>query len=255
MTSTNNSSGSNNIFQTVLTDAVGVENELLGPAYPYYKNINSPSSSNMNMSSDGTLSALGQDIEGLIAYVQLLVEGGGNASVPGGPLGNKYFLKTGAKCVDTETNEQVDRYIYVDNVPTGNIPFVSSALGTDFTQFEGLIPGAMSDLNVFNPYAILQSFLSGSTPKCQSLTMQTISNNNVPGTETQYVTLTDIQNMDPCTFPNKSNPISGKGCSTIEGFNNKKSIKLPKDGIVQMYYASLAILGIFIIYKVMEKSN
>jgi hypothetical protein len=34
-------------------------------------------------------------------------------------------------------------------------------MGQDFTEFEGLIPGAMSDLNVFNPYAILQSFLSG----------------------------------------------------------------------------------------------
>jgi hypothetical protein len=257
--SSSNSAG-DNIFQSVLTDAVGVENDLLGPAYPYYKNINSPTSSSMNMSSNGTLSALGQDIEGLIAYVQLLVEGGGNASEPGGPIGNKYFLKTGAKCMDTETNEEVDRYIYVDNVPTGNIPFVSSAMGQDFTEFEGLIPGAMSDLNVFNPYAILQSFLSGSTPKCQSLTMETINNSNVSGTETQYVTLTDIQNMDPCIFPNKSNPVSGKGCST-EGFSNnrkllnKKKIGLPKDRIVQMYFASLAILGIFIIYKLMDKSN
>jgi hypothetical protein len=253
MSASNNSSS--NIFQAVLTDAVGVENDLLGPAYPYYKNINTPTSSNMNMSSDGTLSALGQDIEGLIAYVQLLVEGGGNASVPGGPLGNKYFLKTGAKCLDTETNEQVDRYIYIDNVPAGNIPFISSGLGVDFTNFEGLIPGAMSDLNVFNPYTILQSFLSGSTPKCQSLTMQTVSNSNVPGSETQYVTLTDIQNMDPCSFPNKSNPISGKGCTTVESFTNNKKIKLPKDSMVQMYYASLAILGIFILYKLMEKSK
>jgi len=154
MSTTNNNTSSTNIFQAVLTDATNVENNLLGPAYPYYKNINSPNSSNMNMSSNGTLSALGQDIEGLIAYVQLLVEGGGNASIPGGPLGNKFFLKTGAKCIDTETNEEVDRYIYIDNVPSGNIPFVSSALGQNFTEFEGLIPGAMSDLNVFNPYSI-----------------------------------------------------------------------------------------------------
>ena len=170
---------SSNIFQTVLNDVTAVENELLGPAYPYYKNINSPTSSSMNMSTDGTMSARGADIEGLIAYVQLLVEGGGNASVTGGPLGNKFFLKTGAKCLDTETNEEVDRYIYVDNVPSGNIPFISSAMGQDFTEFEGLVPGAMSDLNVFNPFTILQSFLSGATPQCQSLTMQTIDNNNI----------------------------------------------------------------------------
>jgi len=245
---------SSNIFQTVLNDVTAVENELLGPAYPYYKNINSPTSSSMNMSTDGTMSALGADIEGLIAYVQLLVEGGGNASVTGGPLGNKFFLKTGAKCLDTETNEEVDRYIYVDNVPSGNIPFISSAMGQDFTEFEGLVPGAMSDLNVFNPFTILQSFLSGATPQCQSLTMQTIDNNNVQSTETEYVTLTDIQNMDPCTFPSKTNPISGNGCS--ESFtNNKKKVGLPKDSMVQMYFASLAILGIFILYKLMNKSK
>ena len=28
-----------NIFQEVLTDAQGVEQRLLGPSYPYYKNI------------------------------------------------------------------------------------------------------------------------------------------------------------------------------------------------------------------------
>ena len=257
---------SNNLFENVLTDLQGVENSLLGPAYPYYQNINSPNAGNMNMSSNGTLQALAQDIEGLISYVQLLVEGGGNASIPGGPLGNKFFLKTGAKCLDTETNEQVDRYIYVDNVPDGNIPFISSGLGTNFTQFEGLIPGAMSDLNVLNPYAILQSFLSGSMPKCQSLTMETINNNNVPGQETQYVTLTDIQNMDPCTFSNGTNPISGKGCvnaftnySDVKKTNSKskkyKNIGLPRDLSVQIYFASLAFIGVFILYKIMEKSK
>lgn len=260
---------SNNIFENVLTDLQGVENSLLGPAYPYYQNINSPNAGNMNMSSNGTLQALAQDIEGLIAYVQLLVEGGGNASIPGGPLGNKFFLKTGAKCLDTETKEQVDRYIYVDNVPDGNIPFISSGLGVNFSQFEGLIPGAMSDLNVLNPYSILQSFLSGSMPKCQSLTMETINNNNVSGQETQYVTLTDIQNMDPCTFSSGSNPVSGKGCVNAftnysdtktksnknQNSNKNKNIGLPRDLTAQIYFASLAIVGVFILYKIMEKSN
>lgn len=271
-TSSSSTSGSSNIFENVLTDLQGVENDLLGPAYPYYENINAPNQGNMNMSSDGTLQALAQDIEGLIAYVEVLVEGGGNASIPGGALGNKFFLQTGAKCLDTETNEQVDRYIYIDNVPDGNIPFVSSGLGVNFTQFEGLIPGALSDLNVFNPYAILQSFLSGSMPKCQSLTMETIDINNVTGQETQFVTLTDIQNMDPCTFSNGSNPVSGSGCvNAFTNYSDSKNIKskykskykskksnnigLPKDLTAQLYFASLALIGVFILYKIMEKSK
>jgi hypothetical protein len=258
-----------NIFDSVLTDIQGVENSLLGPAYPYYKNIQAPNE--IGISNNGTIAALANDVEGLIAYVGVLVDGNCNlpgvpcASKTGGPLGNKFFLKTGAKCLDTETNEQVDRYIYVDNVPAGNIPFISQGLGANFNQFEGLIPGAMSDLNVLNPYSLLQSFLAGSLPKCQSLTMETINNNNVSSSETQYVTLTDIQNMDPCSFSDGNNPQSGRNCNKI-GFSNmdnntkKKdgkynNIGLPKDLSVQIYFASLAIIGIFILYKIMEKSK
>ena len=35
--------------------------------------------------------------------------------------------------MDTETNQEVDRYIYVNNVPQGNVPFISSGLGVNFT--------------------------------------------------------------------------------------------------------------------------
>lgn len=252
-----------NLFQQVLSDAQGVETDLLGPVYPYYKNINTPS--DIGVSSDGTISALTTDVEALIAYVEVLVEGSGTASSTGNPLGNQFFLKTGAKCVDTETNEQVDRYIYVDNIPTGNIPFISSGLGVDFSEFKGLIPGAMSDLNVLNPYAILQSFLSGSTPPCQSLTMQVTDNSNNSYNETNYVTVTDIQNMDPCTFPGGSNPVTGDIC--VETFTNNTTDKeknysnynscdsLPKDLIVQLYFLGLAAIGVYILYKVMEKSK
>ena len=257
-----------NIFQEVISNVQDVETNLLGPVYPYYKNINTPSS--IGISSDGSISALTRDIEGLIAYVELLVQGGGDASSTGKPLGNQFFLKTGAKCMDTETKEEVDRYIYVNNIPNGNIPFISSGLGKNFSEFKGLIPGAMSDLNVLNPYALLQSFMSGSTPDCQPLTMKVTDNNNNSYNETNYVTLTDIQNMDPCNFPGGSNPISGASCS--EAFSNNDDnnnhnsnynssqendvgILLPKDTLVQLYFLGLSVVGVYILYKVMEKSK
>lgn len=262
-----------NIFETVLTDLNGVEMDLLGPAYPYYKNVVNPNE--MGISSNGTMQALANDIEALIGYVGLLVDGNCDlsgvpcASTTGGPLGNKFFLKTGAQCQAVDNNnELVDRYIYVDNVPSGNIPFISNALGVDFSNFQGLIPGAMSDLNVLNPYSILQSFLAPPNQQCSPLTMETIDNNNVVSSETNYVTLTDIQNMDPCSFPNGYNTASGQTCTMI-GFTNmnnekkerekkqreNKNISLPKDLTVQIYYASLALIGIFILYKIMEKSK
>ena len=244
-----------NLFEEVLQDAGKVQDKLLGPTYPYYKNIKMPS--DIGMSDKGTLSALGKDIDGLIQYVEVLVTGKSDASTTGGPLGNKFFLKTGGKCVDSATNNQVDRYIYINNVPEGNIPFISAGLGANFSDFKGLVPGAMGNLNVLNPFAIMQSFLSGATPPCQELTLETIDINNNKSSETHYVTVTDIKNMDPCSFSDRKNPVSGVNCKeTFESISaNAEPIQMPDDPIAQIYFASLAVVGIYIFYRVMKKSQ
>jgi len=250
-----------NLFEEVLNDATGVEERLLGPTYPYYKNIKMPNQ--IGMSEKGTIQQMSKNIDGLIQYVELLVSGKSKASATGYPLGNKFFLKTGAKCkaVDTckddkdmSSCEEVDRYIYVDNVPSGNIPFISNGLGVNFTEFKGLIPGAMGNLNVLNPFAIMRSFLTGSTPPCQQIKMQTITSNNVKSAESHYVTLTDISNIDPCTFSDKTNPITKQKCKeTFE--NNNDIINIPDDISTQLYFFSLSILGIYILYRLMEKDT
>ena len=253
-----------NLFQEVLTDARGVEERLLGPTYPYYKNIKTPSE--IGMSDKGTLQQMGQDVDGLIQYVELLVTGNSAASTTGGPLGNKFFLKTGAKCAaidkctdknDESTCEQTDRFIYVDNVPAGNIPFISGGLGVNFSEFKGLIPGAMGNLNVLNPFAIMRAFLAGSTPPCQEITMETIDVNNNKSSESHYVTLADIQNMDPCIFPNRKNPVTGDSCRETfkTGVAANASPLMSDDPIDQVYFASLAGLGVYILYRIMEKSH
>jgi hypothetical protein len=248
-----------NIFQEVLNDAQGVQEELLGPTYPYYKNIKTPSQ--IGMSSKGTIQQMGENIVGLTNYVEVLVSGTSEASATGGPLGNKFFLKTGGKCVDNSvdgSNNQVDRYIYVNNVPQGDIPFISSGLGVNFTEFRGLIPGAMSNLNVLNPFGLIQSFLAGSTPPCQEITMQTIDVNNNKSSETNFVTVVDIQNMDPCSFPNGINPITKVKC--VEAFNtgvsaNAARVDMPDDPLAQLYFVSLGLVGVYILYRFMEKSR
>jgi hypothetical protein len=252
-----------NIFEEVLDNAKEVEERLLGPTYPYYKNIRTPSE--IGITDQGSLAAMGKDINGLISYVELLVTGNSKASSTGGPLGNKFFLETGGKCAainkctnpnDYKTCEKVNRYIYVNNVPVGNLPFISQGLGVNFSKFKGLIPGAMGNLNVLNPFAIMQSFLSGSTPPCQELTMQTINNDNLKSSETHYVSLVDIQNMDPCIFPNKKNPYADTICKeTFETRTNNDTPLLPEDPIAQLYFLSLAGVGIYILYRLMEKSK
>ena len=252
-----------NLFEEVLKDAKGVEERLLGPTYPYYTNIKTPKE--IGMSDKGTIKQMSKDIEGLIQYVELLVTGKSKASSTGKPLGNKFFLKTGAKCGaidsctdpnDPSTCQKVDRYMYINNIPEGNIPFISSGLGVNFSEFKGLIPGAMGNLNVLNPFAIMRAFLSGSNPPCQPLTMSTLTTDNIKSSETHYVTLTDISNMDPCSFSDKKNPVSKKKCKeTFDNYNRKPEIIIPDDILSQIYFASLGVVGIYILYRLMEKSH
>ena len=65
------------MFKEVLTDAKAVEEKYLGPDYPYYKYIKLPDE--IGMSSKGDLNTLGKDIDGLVAYVELLVSGDSKA--------------------------------------------------------------------------------------------------------------------------------------------------------------------------------
>lgn len=262
---------SGNLFQDVLEDARAVEERLLGPNYPYYKHIKTPSQ--IGMSDKGTIKQMSKNIEGLIEYVQLLVSGDSKASATGRPLGNKFFLQTGGKCLATDqcadandptTCEKVDRYIYVNNVPQGNIPFITSGMGVTFTDLRGLIPGAMGNLEVLNPFGIMRAFLSGATPPCQPITMETINNDNVKSSETNYVTLVDIRNMNPCTFPERKNPITGVPCReafhtrsplTPSSVSASNELLLPDDPLAQAYFAGLGALGIYIFYRLMEKTT
>jgi hypothetical protein len=250
-----------NVFQQSLGNE---RKESIETDYPYYKYINPPS--DVGMSDKGSLSQMGKNITGLISYVDLLVSGKSKASKTGQPLGNKFFLNTGGKCMDKSTNEEVDRYVYINNVPMGNIPLISSGVGVNFSEFKGLIPGTISNLNAFDPSALMRSFLEGSKPDCQEITMETIDIYNNKSTESHFVTTIDVNNMDPCAFSDKKNPNNGAKC--IETFSNIKNqlnvdnyecvdhhFKIPNDPIIQAYFASLGLFGIYILYKLMIKNG
>ena len=220
-------------FSDIMTDMKGAEQGLLGPDYLYWKRILKPS--DMGMSADGNFGALTNDVNGLINYVELLVSGNGG-STTGGPLGDKFFLKTGGQCTDVTSKKKVDRYIYIDNIPNGNIPFISSGLGgTDFTDFEGLIPGVLGDLGKLNPLNLFKSFMMGENPDCMSITLQTVTpvtdanfndtGKDNTGSQTQFVAVADVKNMDPCIFNDKKNP-ADPSLTCTETFMNRKNNSL-----------------------------
>ncbi len=181
-----------NFFTSVAEDAEKVEEELLGPDYKYYEHIKTPEE--LGMSDSGTISALGKDINGIINYVELLVTGRGDAnkSKGGRPLGDRFFLKTGGQCKDQATGKLVDRHMYIDNVPDGAIPFVSSGIGYKFTTFEGLIPGILSDIDKINPMDMFKAFSQDSEPACREITLETIGKDGTVGSETHFLPLDEI---------------------------------------------------------------
>lgn len=275
-----------NFFDKAKNDATKLEEELLGPDYQYYKYINSPEQ--MGMSSDGSISALSHDIAGLIAYVQLLVSGTGEASggAPNTPLGNKFFLKTGAQCKDVESGELVTRSIYVNNQPDGSIPFISSGMGVNFSSFKGLIPGTMSNLSQINPMQMFSAFMSGPTPDCQLINMETIDQNNVSTPGSGFVTTNEISGMNGCWFSGGTNPVTGitnKTCKVLfttmkdapvndkNKSKNNSNIKsnyttknnainaktdysiMPNNVFTKLYYSSLSLLLLYIFLKVFQR--
>ena len=257
-------------FDSIGGDISSAKQSILGPSYDYVGNIRLPSE--IGMSSAGTLKALGKDIDGLAAYLQLLVSGGGSASKAKGPMGNKFFLQTGAKCMgsyDINGNAvanpvEQSRYIYINNVPAGHIPLISSGVNANFSDFRGLVPGVIEDLNSFNPISMFTALTGGMTPDCRPLQMEVIGDNNKVTYDKKYITDTDIETMDPCWFiadskKKKYNPITKDMCrmtfTNMDGTSSGMEAIIPDDIVSQGIFASLGALAVYIAFKGMQRMH
>ena len=199
--------------------------------YSYVKSIKN--TDEMGISSRGSLKQIGKNVGGLISYIELLVEGKGRASKTGKPLGNKFFVPTGSKCnvatvkkkgvsdelevelkkTATNKTEQTDRYIYINNVPTGALPILKQ-MGLKSNTLRGLIPGTLENVNALDPSSIANSLSGGLTPACIEVELETINKNNHSTTEKHHVSIQDLQNMLPCEFGGKNtqHPVTGERC-------------------------------------------
>lgn len=182
--------------------------------YKYYDQIRGPSS--LGMSGKGTFKALGKNIDGLKDYIKILIEGDGRASKTGSPPGNSYFVNTNAKCKDVDNNKEVDRYMYIDNQPSGSSSFVSGGMGMNFSSYRGLLPGILDDMIQINPERIMDAFMESSIPKCKKVRLKTIGNDG-ESFEEHAVPLEELKNISPCMFSNRRNPETGKRCEGFTG--------------------------------------
>ena len=250
-------------------DPSGLFAAILGKyAYNYFDKIKAPAQ--MGMSTDGSIGALADDIAGLIAYVELLAFGGGEASFPEGPLGNKYFMQTASKCVAPD-GKRVPRYIYVNNIPDGEFQLLPDNTGMTIhmAAFKGLIPGVIEDILNLNPMNMFQAFTMGGKPKCSLVTLPVGDSGepgvlppdcSVPGAcQTHHVLDVDIREMDSGWFsPQAPKPNVPEGFATLAEATRKAQIhpsKLPNDYIIKAWYAALGILGVFILFKIMNRKK
>ena len=254
---------------------------LIGPDYDYSAQIRAPSGpGGLGMRPDGTIGALEADIKGLLNYVKVLVSGDG-ASKTGKPLGTKFFLGTPLQCTDKTSNSQVNRSIYINNVPDGSIglSIPNGGMSMQFPAFKGLLPGVMSNLAQINPLKILSSFTNGDNPYCQQITMETIDANNVKGQAQAYVTDTDIVNMPnnwfvipgkpkpntapppaaPASAPPAAAPPAGtQAFTTMEAASSLQPAdigQMPNDVLIRIYFALLGLLGFYFFLKIMLRKR
>ena len=209
-------------FKDMAAGGEKLQAQFLGPTYNYAKQIKSPTE--LKMSSKGTLPQLATDIAGIINYTEVLVAGKSRAQRnPNVPLGNSFYLETGGQCTAPSGN-LTTRYVYVNNVPTGSMPFISAASGGNLPEFRGLVPGTIENLGHLNPLALFGGFMQGTNPKCRQLSLKASD-----GASHKYVADSDIANLDSCLFANGKtsgkNPVSGDsktGCAV--GFQNMNDI-------------------------------
>lgn len=258
-----------NFFNDVVTDIDKLEQEFLGPDYAYYKFINSPAA--LGMSGDGSMTALRKNVEGISDYVQLLISGRGKGSKTGQPLGDKFFLKTGGQCKDYKTGRNVQRNMYINNVPDGNIPLLSEVSGMRFTEFEGLIPGIFSNLDALNPLQLFSAFMEGEYPACAEVKLETIDTNNKRSTKSGFVPISELRVLEskgdiPKNTVSKemlkvlNDTVSGKeGFINIDDmkqfmYNNvERRNKYTVDTFTNVYIISITLLFVYIAYRVMKK--
>jgi len=193
-------------------------------AYSYSDNIKSPTQ--IGVSSKGNLTALGNDIDAIEEYIDVLTTGKSKAQRVS-PLGDKYFMNTTATCSDSSGKSQ-ERYVFINNIPDGMI-----------AGEKGLIPGIVEDIIDMDPTSLFTAFSADNA--CQKITLDTRDANNVEATQSQYVLNSDIANYNPCWFTKNKNPVTNATC--------KEGMGSPQTYVEPLYFLGVGILVAVLVHR------
>tara|TARA_B100001758_G_C18287382_1_gene545054 strand:+ start:113 stop:937 length:825 start_codon:yes stop_codon:yes gene_type:complete len=248
------------------------------PPYHYSKHIASPDE--MGMGQGASLGDITSDIGGLLAYLTVLIEGGGEAQLDtqncaagatGSQakqnckgLGEQTCGPTVAKLTDIDTGKTVSRSLYYNFRPNPD--------GMFGTGFMGLIPGIVDVFLQLNIGQVFGAITGPAAPPGLKLTVPDNADNNKDGKCTGYFSCQDILQMRDTTLENASkwSDMSIKDIKSkcekavkdgskggFELFTNHSqeqstpniSAKMPDDPFIKLYYAAISFLGLYIIAR------
>jgi hypothetical protein len=179
--------------------------EVMGPAYSYADHIVGPSA--MGVGTDGTMSQLGRNTNGIIEYVKYMISGPA--------MGNQYFVNTGGMCTAPDGSSQ-QRYNYINNIANGAdlLPAtMRQELGGLTSDFNGLIPGMLEDIEGLNPVSLFTSLAADSTPSCECYSCPSGGS-----TESRFLNTS----MSPDYDPNLCTKVDVSACKQgTESFSNR----------------------------------
>jgi len=198
----------NPLWDSMKSKDPSASQSLMGPSYSYADNIQGPSS--MGVGSNGSISQIGTNTGAIINYVKYMISGPA--------LGNQFFVNTGGTCIAPDKSVQ-PRYNYINNISNG-ADVLPRAMKQDLagiaSDFDGLIPGMLQDVEGLNPLYLMGALAADSEPTCECYTC------NTTGGQQSYFLNTDLTpDFDPalCTKVDPSVCVkTTEGFSEISGF-------------------------------------
>ena len=173
-----------------------------------------------------------------------------------GPLGNKYFIDSDVECT-TPDGDSATRYIFVNNQPSGSLPFLEKLAGEGGMP-RGLIPGLMSNVARLNPVKLLSAFSpelgeDGTPAKCKERTVKEIRQNpnGTHRTDTVKVYMTDGDYND--AIADGLETFSSIYSDNDHPQPDDNYSKMPNDTLMQLYLSTITITGMYILLKFMNK--
>ena len=206
----------NPVWNQVAAGPAAVGKSVMGPSYSYADNIRGPAA--MGVGSRGTIGQLGTNSGAIFDYVKYMVSGPA--------LGNRYFVNTGGSCMAPDKSIQ-SRYNYINNISNGENLVPASMrrdLGSVASNFNGLIPGMLQDVQGLNPVYLFSSLAADSTPMCDCYTCPTSG-----GEQSRFLTVSLSPDFDSARCV-KVDP--SKCIATREGFGVNTSYAIGATAIL-----------------------